>query len=98
MTGDTPLQLKNKALDQKNSMTKRTSVRSGKRSNAPAKTTDAAGALIDTGTAARRLGIGVSTLEKMRIQRRGPPFIKLARNVVRYRLSDLEQWISARVR
>lgn len=54
--------------------------------------------LVDTQTAAEKLGLGVSTLEKMRLQRRGPPFVKLARNTVRYRLSDLEKWVSDQVR
>lgn len=54
--------------------------------------------LVDTQAAARKMGLGVSTLEKMRTQRRGPPFIKLARSLVRYRLVDLDAWISSRVR
>ena len=54
--------------------------------------------LVDTKAAALKLGLGVSTLEKMRLQRRGPPFIKIARNLVRYRLSDLEDWIASRMR
>lgn len=53
--------------------------------------------LMDTPSAARKLGLGVSTLEKMRRQRRGPPYIKIARNLVRYRVADLEAWIASRV-
>lgn len=52
------------------------------------------GALIPTREAARKLGIGVSTLEKMRLQRRGPPFVRLGKSLVRYRLVDLEAWVA----
>jgi excisionase family DNA binding protein len=55
---------------------------------------EANGALIPTREAARKLGIGVSTLEKMRQQRRGSPFVRLGRSLVRYRLVDLEAWIA----
>lgn len=42
------------------------------------------------------LGISVSTLEKWSSTRRdGPPFIKVGR-LVRYRRSDVEQWLSSR--
>jgi len=49
--------------------------------------------LLATAEAARRLGIGVSTLEKMRAQRRGPPFVRFGGNIVRYRLKDLDAWV-----
>lgn len=62
------------------------------------KSSEPGGGLLDTKAAALKLGLGVSTLEKMRLQRRGPTFIKIARNLVRYRLSDLEDWIASRVR
>ena len=50
--------------------------------------------MLGTKEAACKLGIGVSTLEKMRAQRRGPPFVRLSGSIVRYRLADLEAWVS----
>ena len=45
-------------------------------------------------TAAARLTLSVRTLQKMRIQGRGPYFLKLGR-VIRYQQSDLEGWIAS---
>ena len=44
--------------------------------------------------AARRLGLSVSTLAKMRLYGTGPAYSKLGRRVV-YRLEDLEAWVAA---
>jgi len=41
---------------------------------------------------AKRLGLSVSTLAKMRLYGTGPVYSKLGRRVV-YRLEDLERWI-----
>ena len=40
------------------------------------------------------LGIPESTLAQWRSQRRGPSYIKLELRLVRYRLVDLEEWLS----
>lgn len=56
------------------------------------------GDLLDTRKAARRVGLGMSTLEKMRCQGRGPRFVKLTNSAVRYHPSDLDAWIATRVR
>lgn len=50
-----------------------------------------------TKIAAAYLGISKSTLEKMRVNGGGPPFLKLGRSV-RYRADDLDRWLSERVR
>jgi hypothetical protein len=44
--------------------------------------------------AAGFLGIPVGTLAQWRSQRRGPPYIKLEERLVRYRISDLESYLS----
>lgn len=46
--------------------------------------------------AAPRVGLKVSTLQKLRMTNDGPRFLKLNR-AVRYREQDLEEWLSARV-
>lgn len=51
---------------------------------------------LDTLGAARHLGISKSTLEKLRVFGGGPSFMKLGRSV-RYRISDLDVWMSDRV-
>lgn len=42
---------------------------------------------------ARRLGLSISTLAKMRLYGTGPVYAKLGRRVV-YRTEDLEDWIA----
>ncbi len=42
-------------------------------------------------------GLSVETLAQWRSQRRGIPFVKLSRNVVRYRQSDLDAWLAERI-
>ena len=52
---------------------------------------------VDTEGASQHIGLAVSTLEKMRVTGGGPKYEKLGRSV-RYRLSDLEQYLAVRVR
>jgi excisionase family DNA binding protein len=40
-------------------------------------------------------GLSVETLNQWRSQRRGIPFVRLSRNRVRYRQSDLDEFIEA---
>jgi len=47
--------------------------------------------------AAEILGVPEGTLAQWRSQRRGPPYIKLEGRLVRYRTSDLEEWVSRQV-
>jgi predicted DNA-binding transcriptional regulator AlpA len=44
--------------------------------------------------AAEFLEIPAGTLAQWRSQRRGPPYIKLEERLVRYRRSDLEEYLS----
>jgi predicted DNA-binding transcriptional regulator AlpA len=46
---------------------------------------------------ARITGLSTETLAQWRSQRRGIPFIKLSRNVVRYRHGDLDEWLAQRL-
>ena len=50
---------------------------------------------VRTADAARFLGLGESTLEKLRLTGGGPVFSKLGRAVI-YGLLDLEQWAADR--
>jgi predicted DNA-binding transcriptional regulator AlpA len=53
--------------------------------------------LLTAGDVARITGLSADTLAQWRSQRRGIPFIKLSRNVVRYRHGDLDKWLAERV-
>ena len=52
--------------------------------------------LLDTAAAAELLGLTPRALEERRRRGDGPPYIRLGRTCVRYRLSDLEEWLSER--
>lgn len=45
--------------------------------------------------AAERLRLSPRTLDRWRISGDGPPFVRLGRRAVAYRVADLEQWITA---
>jgi predicted DNA-binding transcriptional regulator AlpA len=54
--------------------------------------------LLDQRQAATRLGLpSARTLEAWRLRGYGPPFLRLSPRLVRYRASDLDQWLAARV-
>lgn len=54
--------------------------------------------LLDQRQAAARLGLpSARTLEAWRRRGYGPPFLPLSPRLVRYRASDLDQWLAARV-
>jgi predicted DNA-binding transcriptional regulator AlpA len=42
-------------------------------------------------------GLSVETLAQWRSQKRGIPFLKISRNVVRYRQVDLDRWLDERM-
>jgi predicted DNA-binding transcriptional regulator AlpA len=42
-------------------------------------------------------GLSVETLAQWRSQKRGPLFVKISRNCVRYRQSDLDGWLAERI-
>ncbi len=55
------------------------------------------GALLTAEDVARVTGLSIETLAQWRSQRRGIPFLKLSRNVVRYRQADLDAWLAERI-
>ena len=42
-------------------------------------------------------GLSIETLAQWRSQKRGIPYVKISRNCVRYRQTDLDVWISERI-
>ena len=55
-------------------------------------------ALLFTSEAAFLLGLSPRTLETLRLKGGGPPYISVTKKAVRYRRSDLDQWIESRCR
>lgn len=53
--------------------------------------------ILRTPAAASAIGLGVPTLEKMRLRGDGPPFVRLGPKAVGYRVEDLQQWLADRV-
>lgn len=53
--------------------------------------------LLDTDTAARRLGIRPATLRRWRTQGQGPPYLKIGA-LVYYEVDELRRWITAQRR
>lgn len=51
---------------------------------------------VNTGAAAAYVGVPASTLEKLRVYGGGCPYSKRGRSV-RYKISDLDRWMSARM-
>ena len=49
--------------------------------------------MLDVKTAAKRLGLSKSTLDKLRVYGGGPRFSKLGRSV-RYSATDLDTWVA----
>lgn len=43
------------------------------------------------------IGVTVTALAQMRYERRGPDYIKISAQQVRYRASDVQEWIDSRV-
>ena len=50
--------------------------------------------LLDTKSAAKRLGLSHQTLEKWRYQGRGPRYIRYLSKAIRYRQSDIDAFIA----
>jgi len=55
------------------------------------------GRLLTPEEVAEMLGLSIDTLAQWRSQRRGIPFVKLSRSIVRYQQRDLESWLEARI-
>jgi len=53
--------------------------------------------LLTPAQAAKMLGLPEGTLAQWRSQRRGPAFVKLEGRLVRYRPTDLEEYVSSRI-
>ena len=53
--------------------------------------------LLTPGEVAQITGLSVETLAQWRSQRRGIPFVKVSRNCVRCRQSDLDRWLEERI-
>jgi len=53
--------------------------------------------LLTPGEVAHITGLSIETLAQWRSQRRGIPFVKVSRNCVRYRQSDLDRWLEERI-
>jgi predicted DNA-binding transcriptional regulator AlpA len=51
--------------------------------------------LLSEGEAAEYLGLSPHTLNRWRVVRAGPPFIKIGAKAVRYRLPDLAAWVES---
>ncbi|WP_260600437.1 helix-turn-helix transcriptional regulator [Sphingomonas endolithica] len=55
-------------------------------------------AALNTEQASRYTGLATATLEKLRCTGGGPPFVSYSRRAIRYRLADLDAWMTARTR
>jgi predicted DNA-binding transcriptional regulator AlpA len=53
--------------------------------------------LLTAADVAEQTGLSVETLAQWRSQRRGPNFLKISRNFVRYRQCDLDGWLAERI-
>lgn len=56
-----------------------------------------AGRLLTPEEASEYLGIPQKTLANWRSERRGPQFVKLESRLIRYRLVDLENYVSSKI-
>src|SRR5206468_6721620 len=69
-----------------------------KEPSAPQRRTRMTDDLLDQRQAAARLGLpSARTLEAWRCRGYGPPFLRLSPRLVRYRASDIDQWLATRV-
>jgi predicted DNA-binding transcriptional regulator AlpA len=53
-------------------------------------------ALLDSNQAAQIIGTTPDTLVDWRVDRKGPPFLKLTNGMVRYQLRDLLAWMGTK--
>ena len=49
--------------------------------------------VLRTPAAAAYLSLAASTLEKMRLEGHGPPFVRLGRRAIGYDVQDLDAWL-----
>ena len=57
----------------------------------------AATLLLRTADVAQITGLSTETLAQWRSQKKGIPYVKISRNCVRYRQSDLDGWLAERI-
>ena len=48
--------------------------------------------------AAKLIGFSIRTVQKWRMQGRGPKFVKVSSRAIRYRREDVDAWIESRLR
>lgn len=53
---------------------------------------------IDEPQLAECLSIGISTIRQWRTNGGGPPFVKISRRCVRYRIDDVHEWMNKKLR
>jgi predicted DNA-binding transcriptional regulator AlpA len=53
--------------------------------------------LLTPAEVAEQTGLSLETLAQWRSQGRGAPYVKISRNCVRYRQSDLDGWVAGRI-
>lgn len=53
--------------------------------------------LLSAEEVAEQTGLSVETLAQWRSQKKGMPYVKISRNCVRYRQSDLDAWLAERI-
>jgi predicted DNA-binding transcriptional regulator AlpA len=53
--------------------------------------------LLTAAEAGEQTGLSVETLAQWRSQGKGPPYVKISRNCVRYRQCDLDGWLAERI-
>jgi excisionase family DNA binding protein len=67
------------------------------RADRPERHAGAAARLLTADDVAELTGLSVETLAQWRSQRKGIPYVKISRNCVRYRQSDLDGWLAERI-
>jgi hypothetical protein len=53
--------------------------------------------LLTSEDVARITGLSMETLAQWRSQKKGIPYVKISRNCVRYRQTDLDRWLVERI-
>jgi len=63
----------------------------------PERHAGAAARLLKADDVAELTGLSLETLAQWRSQKKGIPYVKISRNCVRYRQSDLDSWVAERI-
>ncbi len=54
--------------------------------------------LLTEQAASKHLAVEARTLQQWRVTGSGPPFVRVSRRCVRYRVADLDAWIAERIK